>query len=358
MTPRHLSFLLAALLCLPGSAARAASAVEALEADLAARRAAIDADGRALNADCKAVLSTDTAKVAECRSRQADLLRRMGEYKADRARLDTLRDERADAIVKAEQEAYAKGKEAWTREQKRLVAERLGAPNRTAGALADSLGNGTPAPQPGPRPTRYPPPNGFSTLSPGDIILVAAEDRPWWNTVDDAMAYLSSHLTRLGDDLTSVSRSPASHSIIYLKEVNGTKLFLDHTAEKGSRVISEKQFFEEYKDREFFKAALAQPVRPDEALKIWKAAKTLTRKDVEAKRVRSSNLFDQTAYGLGEDMVCSEADRWVLAQAGRDLPDTKSPVKRWLGIDYGPANFYEDKQNFVVTPLFAPAEKP
>jgi hypothetical protein len=51
-------------------------------------------------------------------------------------------------------------------------------------------------------------------------------------------------------------------------------------------------------------------------------------------------------------MVCSEADRWVLVNSGRKIPETASPLKRLLGIHYGPANFFSDDKNFIITPLY------
>ncbi|MBN2346542.1 MAG: hypothetical protein JXO51_09125, partial [Candidatus Aminicenantes bacterium] len=49
-----------------------------------------------------------------------------------------------------------------------------------------------------------------------------------------------------------------------------------------------------------------------------------------------------TNYGLyGNDkMVCSEASRFILVEAGLEIADTDSPIKKLLGIYFGPANFY------------------
>jgi hypothetical protein len=87
--PRR-ALILCALLLLPG-AAFAASEVAELEARLESRRAVIEQDRRALNAECGSVPASDGARVAECRRRRDDVARRMAEYKADLQRLKTLR---------------------------------------------------------------------------------------------------------------------------------------------------------------------------------------------------------------------------------------------------------------------------
>jgi len=66
-----------------------------------------------------------------------------------------------------------------------------------------------------------------------------------------------------------------------LKEVNGKKLFLDHTSERGSHIIDEDEFLRTYGERGVLVAsprtAVAQPVREAEAAGIWEAAKELAR---------------------------------------------------------------------------------
>ena len=248
----------------------------------------------------------------------------------------------ADTAARASYEAWQENEslktdEAWTRNQKRLIEERLQTSNKYARDLYDSLNTGAPPPLP---------PSGFSTLKPGDVILLAPDDS------------MLSQLIRRGDDISSLENSPASHTVVFLKEVNGTKLFLDHTMGMGTRVITEKEFFKEYGGRDAFKASsnwLAQPVRADEAARIWEAAKELAKKEADGRNRKSGNIVDQTGYGLYRDnnMVCSEAARWVLVKAGRDIPETSSPIKRLLGIYYGPANFFADQHSFIITPLYA-----
>ncbi len=70
-------------------------------------------------------------------------------------------------------------------------------------------------------------------------------------------------------------------------------------------------------------------------------------------------IRDKSGYGLygPDNMVCSEASRWILVNSGLKLPETASPLKRLLGIHYGPANFFSDEYNFVITPLWGPQER-
>jgi hypothetical protein len=241
------------------------------------------------------------------------------------------------AIARRRENESLKADEAWTRNQKRLIEERLRTSNQYARDLYDSLATGAVPPLP---------PTGFSTLKPGDVILLAPDDS------------MLSHLIRRADNISSLENSSASHTVVFLKEVNGTKLFLDHTMGLGTRVITETEFFKEYGGRNAFKASsnwLAQPVRADEAARIWEAAKELAKKEADGRNRKTGTIVDQAGYGLyGDDnMVCSEAARWVLIKAGRDIPESSSPIKRLLGIHYGPANFFADQHSFIITPLDA-----
>ena len=56
-------------------------------------------------------------------------------------------------------------------------------------------------------------------------------------------------------------------------------------------------------------------------------------------------------YGIGgSDMVCSEASRWVLIQAGVKIPDTDDKLKQKVCVDFSPADFCKSEY-FVVMPL-------
>jgi len=245
-----------------------------------------------------------------------------------------------DPEAKTEQVEFENMNADWMEKQKRLIALRES--NPYIPAIYKSLKTKASPPLPA---TKY------GDLQPGDVLLISPDDK-------------TSFWTKIGDRLSSAEwNSPASHTVLYLKEVNGKKLFLDHTAGKGSHVISEAEFLRTYGQRDALVAsarvAVAQPVKEAETAKIWEFTKKLAKKEGNILAKRGGNIIDQTGYGLygNDNMVCSEASRWVLVNSGRKIPETASPLKRLLGIHYGPANFFSDEHNFIITPLWVHEEK-
>ena len=239
-----------------------------------------------------------------------------------------------DPEAKTEQVEFENFNAYWMEKQKQLIVLRES--NPYIPAIYKSLKTKAPPPLP---PTKY------DDLQPGDVLLISPEDKSFWDKLTD-----ESFWTNVGDKVSSISKSPASHTVLYLKEVNGKKLFLDHTLGRGSHVISEAEFLRTYGQRDALVASarvvVAQPVKEAETAKIWEVTKDLVRK--------KGNIIDQTGYGLygNDNMVCSEASRWVLVKSGREIPETDSPLKRLLGIHYGPANFFSDEYNFIITPMW------
>lgn len=237
-----------------------------------------------------------------------------------------------------EQEEFEKDYALWVKKQKQLIEERTKRSNRYVPEIYKSLKSKAPPPLP---------PRKYDELQPGDVILISRDDS------------YSSFFINLGDRLTTDLKSPASHTVLFLKTVNGKKLFLDHTPGRGSHVIDEDEFLRLYGSREMLAAsprvAVAQPVKEAQTRAIWQNAKKLLANEEN----RTGNIIDQTGYGLygNDNMVCSEASRWVLVKSGRDIPESASPLKRILGIHYGPANFFADDYNFIITPLWGPAQK-
>ena len=238
-----------------------------------------------------------------------------------------------DPKVLQEQDEFEKMNAEWMKKQKQLIEQRIREPNEYAGAISKSLKTNAPPPLP---------PRKYEMLQPGDVLLISPDDnKSFWINV--------------GDRLSSASQSPASHTVLFLKEVNGKKLFLDHTSERGSHVISEEEFLSTYGHRD---ALVAQPVKETDTDAIWEHTKELVKKEQEkqAKNTesRTDYLRDKSGFGLygPDNMVCSEADRWVLVNSGLKIPETASPLKRLLGIHYGPANFFSDDKNFIITPLY------
>jgi hypothetical protein len=250
-----------------------------------------------------------------------------------------------DLTLAREKEEFEKMNAAWMRNQKMLIQQRLDGRNKWCSSIYASLKTKEP-PFPG---------KGFNELQPGDVLLISP---------DDAI----SSTIRFADRLSSWEwKSPASHTLIFLKAVNGKKLFLDNVsgaqaseaAGLGPRVITGEQFLKLYGHRDVNVAQLVnsfhvlQPLNKEEAAKLWGAARDLGIKELADERKKAGNLVDKTDFGLyGDDnMVCSEASRWALIKAGRPISETDSPFKKLIGVYYGPANFYSDEQHFLVTTL-------
>ncbi len=222
------------------------------------------------------------------------------------------------------------------------IAQRLTGPDPRCNSLVRSLKIKAP-----PLPDKM-----FSELLPGDVLLIAPEDSLTFGA-------WTGHYIRLFDKLSSWEwESRASHSCIYLKEVNGVRFFLDNLPGEGPRIKTDDEIIEEYGARAIDVArpkgtTVATPVRKMDAEKLWAAARELGIKQIAADQEKAGNLIDTTNYGLyGRDnMVCSEASRFVLLKAGLDIPDTNSLFKKLLGIYFGPANFYSQEQYFLITPL-------
>ena len=152
-----------------------------------------------------------------------------------------------------------------------------------------------------------------------------------------------------GDRLVSRDpRSPLSHTLIYLKEIRGKKLFLDNTPGRGKgprRLSSRTKSGDCCGDRQTYVAQLVTPLEPEEAEALYAAARELTLKEPPG----SHGILDASHYGAwGDDMVCSEVSRWALLKAGRNIEATGSLAKRLLGIEYSPADFFSNNQDFLV----------
>jgi len=256
-----------------------------------------------------------------------------------------------DSTVRQEQDEFEKMNAAWMRNQKKLIEQRLQEPNKSCGVIYASLKTKEP-----PLPYYV---KKFDELQPGDVLLISPH-----KGLDSGA--LTSQVIRGADRVSSWElKSPASHTVLFVKEVNGKKLFLDNIAGSdenrdaaagvGPHIITGEQYLKIYGTRE---THIAQPVSKVEGQKLWAAASELSRKELADEPKKANNLIDKTDYGLyGDDnMVCSEASRWALIEAGKGtqagaIPDTRSPFKKLLGVYFGPANFFSDRQHFIITPM-------
>lgn len=227
--------------------------------------------------------------------------------------------------VMKEQKKLDRMDTAWINLQKELIKDRKD--NKWASGISNTLSNNAP-------PLPY---KTFNELQPGDVLLVAPGN-------------MVGKVIRWGDQVgTGSKESSASHTITYLKEVNGQKLFMDNLPLHGPTIISEKQLREQYGNSnmdvaQLSKFGVAQPLNKEEADKLFKAAVKM-----QSDNINSGN----TNYGgWGKnDLVCSEASWALINSTGRTIPGTDFGLKRGVGVDFSPADFYAMKQYFLVTSL-------
>lgn len=234
--------------------------------------------------------------------------------------------------VRSEQMEFETQNAEWMKKQRQLIEERLREPNRYAGALYRSLRTNAPPP----------PWKKFDELQPGDVVLLEGEG-------------LSRGIAAADNAVSSSGKpSTAAHTVIYLKEVNGKKLFLDNQPFRGPHIISEEEFLERYSRRGAQVARLAQPLKEKEGKDLFSAAVEMAQKN---RREVANNWFGtpllDTHYGpWGKDnVVCSEADWALINAAGRNIPKSGDRIKTGAGVDFSPADF-QNSQYFLVTPLW------
>ena len=240
----------------------------------------------------------------------------------------TLDSASVDSKVLQEQAEFENRNADWVKKQGLLVEERLREPNEYASAIYKSLKTNAPPP----------PWKTFDELQSGDVLLIEGK----------AIAYLDNKFSA-GNDT-----SKASHTVIYLKEVNGRKLFMDNQPFEGPRIISEAEFQELYGPRPAQVAKLAQPLNEQEGKKLFTAAVEMAQKN---RKEIANNWFGtpllDTNYGVWgkENVVCSESDWALINAAGRNIPKSGDGVKVSLGVDFSPAD-YQKSPYFLVTPFW------
>lgn len=316
---------------------------------LDSEREALSSEIDEFNADCGGVLSSDEAKLADCRTRQEAIEERITAYNDALSSYETVIDEAEAESEVMQVKNYSKIKvqegiddldirEELLDDFSVVVNQRTVQPNPQASQILQALGE-----------DRIPDNivKDFSDLKSGDVILVGTDPVQELSR-REILDAVESYGIRFVDRLSSWKwDSPASHTAIFLKEYNGELWFLDNTTEAGTVIISEKEMLRRYSHRLMNVASVEQPLSQEEGQKLWEAAK-----EISGKR-KHSGIIDRTNYGIigSDNMVCSEVSRWLLLQAGRDIPETASPLKKIVGVNYGPGSFYENDQYFIVTPL-------
>jgi len=195
---------------------------------------------------------------------------------------------------------------------------------------------------------KAPPPlaGRFDHLEVGDVLLLRQPD--------DSLSpgfYKSGWIIILDKAMSASLRARASHTFMFVREVKGVKLFLDNMPGQGTLIKTEARIMAEYGSQGL---DVARPLSALDADKLWAASRELGIRSMKELATRADHWIDKTDYGpYGDnDMVCSETSRWALMKAGLIIPKTSSFLKQdVLGVDFGPADFYTDTKNFLVTPL-------
>lgn len=189
----------------------------------------------------------------------------------------------------------------------------------------------------------------FDELEPGDVLLFEPREGDLGGAV----------VADVGNWGQESKEAAISHTVTYLKEINGKKMFLDCFPGEGPKIIDEDALRQRYLGRTASVAEvqkdfhIAQPLNEEEAERLWNKARELEIKNNKSNLEKKDNWFDNTNYGLfgSDNMVCSEASWTLLKTAGRDLPLTKSWATSLSFVDFSPADFYSYKQYFLITPL-------
>lgn len=194
----------------------------------------------------------------------------------------------------------------------------------------------------------------LDNLNPGDVLLF------------DGNAIATINNMAVGSN-----KSNASHTVTYLKEVDGKRMFLDCQYNEGPKIISEDQLDSIYHERTVSVAQIqdlyvASPLNAKEAELLYKKALELDSLNKAYQKEWLPKLIGATKYGIGYgNVVCSEASYALLRSAGRDIPLSKiwtkgssypvgaamDQVAMLFNLKFTPADFYEYNQYFLITPI-------
>ncbi len=229
--------------------------------------------------------------------------------------------------------------------QQQLINDRLKYDNENARKYLNRLGSDVPLPSdsvPGMK---------LGQLKPGDVLL--------FEGVGVVLA------DRVGQLLSSgtVNESKISHTITFLREEKGKRFYMDNMPNEGPVIITEDEVKRRYEGREasvaqIQKGYVAEPLNEAESKLLWDKAQQMAKQNLEYRKNNQFNdnivAWENSMYGAwGKDnVVCSEASWALLKATGRDLPLSKSWVTtRYAGIDFSPSDFYNYKQNFLISKL-------
>lgn len=260
-------------------------------------------------------------------------------------------DARSKLALQREREECELDQAGWLKKYQAAMREKESpVAGRRSLAIVSSL-RGSPVPVPA---------KTWPELSPGDVILVDPKDR-MGERLRSAEGFADLFAPGSG-----VGKATACHTLVYLKEVHGRRFFLDNQPGDGPRIIPEDVFLERYGHRFLNKASyasrnadgiyVAERLEAGQARNLWNAAMQ-AHQEGNQQRVVVRNPFGEevrldTGYGIfADDLVCSETSRWALIRAGKPVPAARSGLKQLLRIQFGPADFFDPSQPFLITPI-------
>lgn len=190
-------------------------------------------------------------------------------------------------------------------------------------------------------------PKTTADLVPGDILLMKPDAT---SRMSKMIPSADQHYRQIGaffsdDPQPQTERHDIAHTVLYLRSVNGKRLYLDHQIDEGSRVLDEREFQARYSQR---LSHVAIPQSAVDGERLWTAA-------------RAAALHSGPGdFGvLGHAQVCSEKDLAVVVFAS----DARlSAIYAMVGgrgraVEVTPSNFFNEKLQhgyFTVTSLKAP----
>lgn len=288
----------------------------------------------------QALAQASAARILNVQNRTAAELQKARAIKA----LQQIKANARSPEAVAEQFEFESNFDGWAQYQRHLIAQRQALLNQTVERILASMGS-----QRAPLSNKQ-----FDDLRPGDVLL--------FGVGGDLLQTVTRAAITAVDSALSLKASGSFHTVMFLREVNGHKLFLENVPGEGPQIIGQEEFLERYDNRATKVARLAEPLNERQGKELFTQAISLAQKNnQEVQRNWFGSPKRGTRYGIwgDEDVVCSEAD-WVLLNnamkiQGRSIPKSTNSIKS-LAIDFSPAD-YLDSPYFIVSNLSLPRMK-
>lgn len=229
----------------------------------------------------------------------------------------------ANLLVRKEQDAFDRKQAEWLSKQQALIRQSVVQDSPWRKEVLTSI-KARRVPSPATRPKE------LDDLRPGDVLLIGPDDSATaWAIKNLDPLYRALDYFAAGDvSAPELKQGRATHVLTFIKRVNGTMLFLDHTLE-GSRVLNEEGLMRQYGNR---LAYIAKPQAKVNGRTLWEAA-------------REAALKKESDYGVfGKSVVCSERAAIAIAKAtGQRMDKENHAFGIWGPIDVTPSDFFDQK---------------